>query len=402
MINVDIANIWGQVSLGDMLELESRLFSAHSKLAQDTEKGKNLTSWMQLPEKKLSELILLSERICLDSDVLVVIGDSGATLGAQAVIELLQGPHRNLGLGRSNPQILFAGDNLSTLDYNQLTRLLAGRSFSLLVIAGTTLSREAAIALRSLRWRLDRKSGTDYGRDRIFVVTDPKEGPLRQLVEAEGWENYELPTGTDPLCALLSPAGLLPMAVAGIDVKALLKGAREAVDAFNLLSFDNPAWLYTTARHLLHASGQQQEFLGSFEPGFCAMGRWWQQLFSRTGPVPFPIRLPGEQALPEQLQRQHPRSFFETLIRFDGPDRELIINRNVFDPEGLNALADQSLDQVQKACFDALVEEHADLDIPLVSVECGQLSEQTLGQLIWFFLLSRALSQGLQTEARSD
>ena len=197
MISVDISNVWGQVALPDLLAIESEVSAAHETLMEGTGAGSEFRGWLDLPSREtnpeLFRVLLAAERIRNDSEVCVVVGIGGSYLGARAAIELLQGPNHNLGKGKGNPQIFFAGNNLSTRHWNELMGLLKDRDFSVIVISKSGTATEAAIAFRSLRWMLERKYGTDIAKRRIYVVTDPVDGALRQLAEEEGWESFSIP-----------------------------------------------------------------------------------------------------------------------------------------------------------------------------------------------------------------
>jgi glucose-6-phosphate isomerase len=170
----------------------------------------------------------------------VVVGIGGSYLGSRAAIELLQGPNHNIGKGKGNPQIFFAGNSLSTRQWNELTRLLKDKDFSVIVISKSGTTMEPALAFRSLRWMLERKYGTEVAKQRIYAVTDPVDGALRQMAEEEGWECFSIPKGVGGRYSVLTAAGLLPMAVAGVDIQEVMEGAADAREAYGLRSFENP------------------------------------------------------------------------------------------------------------------------------------------------------------------
>ena len=197
-------------------------------------------------------------------------------------MELLQGPNRNIGRGKGDPQIFFAGNNLSTRHWNELVGLLEGKDFSVIVISKSGTTLEPAIAFRGLRWMLERKYGTDEAGKRIYAVTDPVCGALHQMAEEEKWETFAIPVGVGGRYSVLSPVGLLPMAVAGIDIMEVLNGAMDAKEGYDLRSFENPVWLYAGVRNALSRRGKAIEIFESFEPGFHGFSRWWQQLFGES------------------------------------------------------------------------------------------------------------------------
>ena len=381
MIQVDISNIWGELSLRDLLGLERDVFQAHLNLSEDFSPAR-LTA-----PGDLDRVLAAAERIREESEVLLVIGGCN---GAQGILELLQGTHRNMLRGKGEPQIFFTGKDLSTRAWNELLRLMEGKDFSLCVIGSAP---ESAIAFRNLKWRLERRYGTDEARQRIFAVTT-EVAPLHQMAREAGWETFVIPETVLDYSHILSPAALLPLSVAGIDIRALLRGAEEAAKEFDLRSYENPVWLYTAARHLLGGKGLSLELLRTGEPDFSRMGSWWQQLFGGGGAL-FPVctGLTGGQSLPVEGAR-----FLETIVRFDPPEQKASICAAVKDLDGLNHLSGSTLDQVEEAAFQSLLEAHTDLGIPLITIDCGEPDEHTLGQLLWFFLLSSALDRILLPE----
>ena len=303
MISVDISNVWGSMTLPELLAMEREIAAAHQTLYEGSGAGSDYLGWMDLPVSEptaeLTRLLKAAQRIRENSDVLVVLGVGGGCMGAEAVIELLQGPDRNMGRRKGDPLILFAGNNLSTRSFNDLCRNLEGRDYSLCVISKSGATLESAVALRNRKWMMERKYGTDGARKRIYAVTSRTKGALRQLANEELWESFVLPDDVPSRFSVLSPAGLLPMAVAGIDVLELLQGAVEAREEYNLRSFENPAWLYVGVRNVLYRKGKKIELMTAFEPAFRKMGIWWQQLMAQSegkqGKGIFPADFPRDQ-----------------------------------------------------------------------------------------------------------
>ena len=402
MIKVDISNVWGQLSLPDLLAVEHEVAAAHNTLATGTGAGNDFLDWMNLPvaepTEEMNRILAAAKQIRADSDVFVVVGIGGSYLGPRAAMELLQGVNRNLRRGKGDPMILFAGCNLSTRYWNELTRLLEGKDFSLCVISKSGTTIEPAIAFRNLRWMLERRYGTAQAKRRIYAITDGEKGALRQMSDEEGWESFVIPGDVGGRFSVLSPVGLLPMAAAGVDIMALLKGAAEAKREYDLRSFENPVWLYTACRSLLYRRGKAIELLESFEPGFAMMGRWWQQLFGESegkdgkGLFPAYAELTADLHSLGQLIQDGQRNLFETMVRFDPPVRKMVISEDIKDLDGLNYLAGRSLDFVQEQAYQGTMAAHADGGCPVISIDCGELTTETLGGLFWFFELSCAIS----------
>ena len=402
MIQVDISNIWGDVSLPALLAIEAEVFEAHRTLTEKTGAGNEYLGWLNLPAREPTEEILriqeTAKKIRRESDVCVVVGIGGSYLGPRAAVELLQGPNRNMGRGKGDPQILFAGNNLSTRHHQELLRLLENKDFSIIVISKSGTTTEPAIAFRALRWMLERRYGTDGANGRIYAITDPCTGALRQMAEEHKWESFSIPPAVGGRYSVLTPVGLLPMAVAGIDIMEILNGAMDGKENYDLRSFENPAWLYAAVRNLLYRNGKTVEILASFEPGFQMFGRWWQQLFGESegkdgkGLFPATAELTADLHSLGQLIQDGNRSLFETMIRFDPPEESVTIMADVRDLDELNYLEGKTLDYVDEQAYLGTVAAHADGGVSVITMDCGTLDERKVGELFYFLELSCALS----------
>ena len=402
MLNVDISNIWGEVALPDLLAIESEVAAAHEMLLEGTGAGSQYREWMNLPSREPNpeafRILLAAERIRNDSEVCVVVGVGGSYLGSRAAMELLQGPHHNIGKGKGDPQIFFAGNTVSTRSWNELMRLLKDKDFSVIVISKSGTTMEPAMAFRSLRWMLERKYGTDGANKRIYAVTDPVDGALRQMAEEKGWESFSIPVGVGGRYSVLTAAGLLPMAVAGLDILEMLQGAMDAKENYALGSFENPVWQYAAVRNLLYRGGKAIEILESFEPGFKLFGAWWQQLFGesegKAGKALFPAtaELTADLHSIGQLIQEGKRNLFETMVRFDPPENKVTIDSDWKDLDGLNYLEGKTLDFVEEKAFLGTVSAHVDGGVPVIVMDCGELNERTLGELFYFMELSCGVS----------
>ena len=402
MITVDISNIWGDLSLPDLLSAEKEVFDAHMKLTDKNGEGSDFLGWMDLPTEKETDEIrrirAAAKTIRETSDVFVVIGIGGSYLGPRAAIELLQGCNRNLGKGKGNPQILFAGNTLSTRAWNELVHLLEGKDFSIAIISKSGTTTEPAIATRALRWLLERKYGTEGAKKRTYAITDPVNGALRQMAEEEGWESFVIPPSVGGRYSVLTAVGLLPMAVAGIDPMEVMQGAVEAKREYDLRSFENPVWLYVAIRNLLYRKGKMIEILESFEPGFKMMGAWWQQLFGESegkdGKGIFPATAeftPDLHSLGQMIQ-QGERNIFETMIRFDAPENPYTIASDYKNLDGLNYLEGKTLDFVDEQAYRGTLAAHVDGGVPVITMEAGKLDAQKVGELFYFFELACGIS----------
>ena len=402
MIKVDISNVWGQLSLPDLLNIEKEIAAAHATLADGTGEGNDFLGWLKLPvSKETPEMLRIraaAEHIRQTSDVFVVVGIGGSYLGPRAAIELMQGCNHNIGKGKGNPQIFFAGNGLSTRGWNELMRLLEGKDFSLAVISKSGTTTEPAIAFRGLKWMLERKYGTDGAKKRIYAITDPCKGALRQMATEEGWETFVIPPDVGGRFSVLTAVGLLPMAVAGIDINAVMAGAYDAKQLYNIRSFENPVWLYAGVRNLLYRRGKCIELLESFEPGFKMMGGWWQQLFGESegkdGKGIFPVTAEFTADLHSlgQMIQQGERNIFETMIRFDAPEQKMVVGSDAKNLDGLNYLAGKTLDFVDEKAYLGTLAAHVDGGVPVITMDMGELNDEKLGEMFYFFELSCGVS----------
>ena len=403
MIKVDISNVWGSVEFADLMEIEKEVSAAHAALDVGTEEVKRYRGWRNLPARltdaELSRMEETADRLRSQSEAVVVVGVGGASLGARAAIELLQGQNRNIGRGtKGNPQIFYAGNSLSTRQWNELCRILDDRDFSIAIVSKSGTATETAIATRALRWRLERKYGTDGARGRIVAVTDPVQGALRQMANEEGWETFSIPPDVSGRFSVLSAAGLLPMAVAGLDIRRVLAGARTAKEEYDLRSYENPVWLYAAVRNLLYRHGKEIEIFSAFEPDFRGFSAWWRKLFGESegkdGKGIFPATAVFTEELHSmgQLIQQGKRNLFETVLHFDPAEAPCSIGSDVKNLDKLNYLAGKTLDEVDESAYLGMVLAHSDGGVPVMTVDCGALDEAKLGELFYFMELSCVLS----------
>ena len=321
MIDVELSNIWGSVSLPDLLSGEKDLFDAHMQLRTNQPDGPDFLGWLNAPEGVMARAVLsigkAAERIAELGDTLVIVGSGDAPAAAQAAI-------RALGAA-SGLELIFAGTSLSTSAYEQLCTRLEGTDFCLLLTAQDAVSIECGVASRAVRWLLDRRYGPE-ARQHIFVCA-PQGSLLHTMAKEEGYTFLPQPAQLGCADSALSPAALLPMAAAGIEPLALLEGAEQAYHDYDLRAFENPAWMYAGARHALELRARRTEFLGVFEPALLPFARWLAGNTARRscrggyGVLPVPAELPGSlDAMDAMLAGS--RSAFETFLRVPLPARK--------------------------------------------------------------------------------
>lgn len=387
MVNADISNVWCAISLPDLLGAEKTVFDAHLALTAAAEPEGESCPWGFVPEE--IEPVLEAARQIAESDALVVLGGNPVCRAAQGAIELLQGRYRNGD--REKLPVFFAGESLSSRDWNRLVKMLEGKDFSVCVISDAGRDPQPFAALRGLKWILERRFGTDGAKKRIFAVAGPRDDTLAQMAQENGWKLLRA-TGEDPYSlSAWSAAGLLPMAAAGLDAAQVLQGVREAREEFDLRSFENPVWLYAALRTVFFRQNRRTEILGTSEPDFRTLGSWWQSLFA-PGDV-YPAAACGDRT--QLLFRLGADDVFETELRFDPPENAAVIGDSASDTDGLNALAGCTLEAVQAQLADEWAQLREDAGVPAITLECAELTERTLGQLLYFFGLGSALAKQL-------
>ena len=400
MLKVDLSNVWGDLSLPDLLATEQEVFAAHKTLAEGRGPGNDFLGWLELPTfeetEELQRIRRAAERIRADSDVFVVVGIGGSYLGPRAAIELVKGQNHNLK--DSDPQVFFAGNNLSTRAWQELCELLEGKDFSINIISKSGTTTEPAIATRALRWMLERKYGAEKAKKRIYVTTDPKHGALRQMATEEGYESFIIPPNVGGRYSVLTAVGLLPMAAAGIDVQTVIGEAGEAFAAMSAQSPENPAWQYAAARQHLYQLGKTTEILACYEPSFRFMAEWWKQLYGESegkngiGIFPASVEYNADLHSMGQYIQDGPRTLMETVVSFEQPQNEFTVPFAMGDPDRLNYLAGRKLSDISRMAQEAVKAAHIAGGVPNLEVRVPKRDEAGFAWLVCFFELACAIS----------
>ena len=392
MIEVELSNIWGSVSLPDLLSGEKDLFDAHMQLRTNVPDGPDFLGWLNAPEGVMARAVLsigkAAEQIAELGDTLVIVGSGDAPAAAQAAI-------RALGAA-SGLELIFAGTSLSTSAYEQLCSRLEGQDFCLLLIAQTAVDMECGVASRAVRWLLDRRYGPE-ARQHIFVCA-PQGSLLHTMAKEEGYTFLPQPAQLGCADSALSPAALLPMAVSGIEPLSVLEGAGQAYHDYDLRAFENPVWMYAGARYALYGKGRATELLGTFDPAFTAFGKWWAQWVCRhpcqdgVGVLPVPMELTGGLDALDLMIASGRYPLFETLLRFAPLSTQKInVEMDWKDYDGLDYLAGRSVGEVEQAAYQAMLDTHAAGDVPVIVLEGETMTPAALGELFYFFELANAI-----------
>jgi len=370
------------------------LEQARTMLEEGNGPGGDFTGWVHLPrdydKEEFARIQAAAKKIQKQSQVLVVIGIGGSYLGARAVIELLLSNNYNLKK-KNTPDIFFAGNGLSTDALLELLELIGDRDFSVNVISKSGTTTEPAVSFRIFKGLLEEKYGKEGAKERIYATTDKARGALKGLADAEGYEEFVVPDDVGGRFSVLTAVGLLPIAVAGVDVGALMAGARQAMEELSAPGLDNPAWQYAAARHALYKAGKKVEILAGYEPSFRFFGEWWKQLFGESegkegkGLLPASVEFTADLHSMGQYIQQGERVMLETVVRFDKGRGSITIPDDPENVDGLNFLSGKTLDFVAEQAMRGTILAHVDGGVPNVLIEMPKITAQSIGYLIYFF-----------------
>ena len=388
-----------------IMEYKKQVAQIHKELHERSNDEKDFVGWLELPtnydKKEFSRIKKAAKKIKKESDILLVIGIGGSYLGARAVIESLTNTFYNLlsDKDRKFPQILYAGNNLSPNYINDLIQYIGNKDFSVNVISKSGTTTEPGIAFRIFREILENKYGIEEARSRIYVTTDKEKGALKTLSDNEGYERFVIPDNVGGRYSVLTAVGLLPIATAGIDIDKLMEGARNAQNRFNDPDLKyNDCYKYAVVRNILYKSNKETEILANYEPKLHYFTEWWKQLFGESegkdlkGIFPAGVDLTTDLHSMGQYIQEGNRNLFETVLSVKNPNSNLQINTDEDNLDGLNYLVGKDLDFINKKAMEGTVKAHVDGDVPNIQIEIEKLNEESIGELIYFFEKSCAVS----------
>jgi glucose-6-phosphate isomerase len=375
-----------------------------ASLHNGTGKGNDFLGWLTLPsaitEAEITGLETTAEKLRSRCDVVVVVGIGGSYLGAKAVIDALSGSFDSPETAGRNTRIVYAGQNIGEDYLYELTRYLNGRSFGIINISKSGTTTEPALAFRILKKQLEEAVGKQEAKERIVAVTDRSRGALRALAAGEGYRTFVIPDNVGGRFSVLTPVGLLPIAVAGIDIRQLIAGAADMEKATGCdVPFDqNISAVYAATRNLLYTNGKKIELLANFHPKLHYVAEWWKQLYGEsegkehkgifTASVDFTTDL---HSMGQWIQEGE-RTIFETVISILEPNHRVEIPFDDQDLDGLNFLAGKNVDYVNKMAELGTQLAHVDGGVPNIRIEVPQLNAWYVGQLIYFFEKACAIS----------
>ena len=402
MIQIDLSKLQQFVSVPYEMELAPRLHIVHGHLQKGNGAGGEFTGWVHLPESydraEFARIEQAAQKIRSDSQALVVIGIGGSYLGARGVIECLCSPNYNLKK-KDTPNIYFIGNGLSSDQLSETMELLDGVDFSVNVISKSGTTTEPAVAFRFFRRLLEERYGKEGAAARIYATTDRHKGALKSLADANGYETFVVPDDIGGRYSVLTAVGLLPIAVAGINIGELMAGAQSMMEVCRADDIAvNPAWQYAAARYELYQDGKKIELLASFEPSFRFMAEWWKQLYGESegkegkGLFPASVEFTADLHSMGQYIQQGERHLFETVVRFGPSAHENPVPYDDGNGDGLNFLAGKTMDFIREQAMDGTLIAHVEGGVPNITVQAGRRNAFTLGEMIYFFEYACGLS----------
>ena len=397
MIKVDISQVQNFVSAKDIKSLEPEVKEAILKLEKGTGAGNDFIGWTDLASKtdnSLLDAIEETARVLRENcEVVVVAGIGGSYLGSRAVIEALGNSLSQLIQDGKNPQILFAGHNISEDYLYELTEYLKTKKFGIINISKSGTTTETALAFRLLKKQCEDQRGKDVARKVIVAITDAKRGAARVCADKEGYKSFIIPDNVGGRFSVLTPVGLLPIAIAGYDIRQLIKGAAdmEGQTTSGVKFEDNPAALYAAVRNALYRSGKKIEILVNFQPKLHYMSEWWKQLYGESegkenkGIFPASVDFSTDLHSMGQWIQEGERTIFETVISVDKVQHSVLVPSDDENLDGLNFLAGKHVDEVNKMAELGTQLAHVDGGVPNIRITVPQLNEYWIGQLIYMF-----------------
>ncbi|MCL7749904.1 glucose-6-phosphate isomerase [Halalkalibacter alkaliphilus] len=378
--------------------MQDAVTAAHEALHNKTGAGSDFLGWIDLPKnydrEEFSRIQAAAEKIQSDSDVLLVIGIGGSYLGARAAIEALNHSfYNNLSKEeRKTPQVFFVGQNISSTYVKDLLALIEGKDVSVNVISKSGTTTEPAIAFRIFRDYLEKKYGVEEARKRIYATTDRAKGALKTLATEEGYETFVVPDDVGGRFSVLTAVGLLPIAVSGLDIETMMKGAEAASEDFSNPNLaENESYQYAVVRNALYNKGKTIELMVNYEPSLHFVSEWWKQLFGESegkdgkGIYPASVDFSTDLHSMGQYVQDGRRDLFETIINVENVREHVTIEEAASDLDGLNYLAGQTMDFVNKKAFQGTMLAHTDGGVPNLIVNVPELNEYYFGYLVYFF-----------------
>ena len=386
----------------ELSAMASAVEDAHQKIQDKSGEGADFLGWVDLPvnydKEEFDRIKKAAQKIKNDSKALVVIGIGGSYLGARAAIEFCTSQNYNL-VSKDTPNIYFSGNSISGNSLSELVDLVKDVDFSINVISKSGTTTEPAIAFRIFRDLLIKKYGEEEAAKRIYVTTDKEKGTLKEFSDKAGYETFVVPDDVGGRYSVLTAVGLLPIAVAGIDIDKMMQGAQDAREAYSVCDIQkNDCYKYAAIRNILLGKGKAVELMVAYEPDFTMMNEWFKQLFGESegkdGKGIFPASVVCSTDLHSMGQyiQDGVRMLFETSVMFTKPKREVVIEEDDVNADGLNFLAGKTMDFVNRKAYQGTLLAHVDGGVPNICIEVPEMNEYEFGYLVYFFEKACAVS----------
>jgi len=399
---LSIKHLQGFVRDDEFIGIAPAVKAAHEALHTGTGLGNDYIGWLNLPtdydKEEFARIKAAAKKIQGNSDIFIVIGIGGSYLGARAAIEFIKSPNYN-ALCKDTPQIYYTGNSISSNALSELLEICEGKDISINMISKSGTTTEPAIAFRLFRELLEKKYGKEGAKERIFCTTDKAKGTLKALADREGYETFVVPNNVGGRYSVLTAVGLLPIAVSGADIDALMKGAKDAQDKFTDPDIDkNDCYKYAAIRNVLYNKGLTTEILVSYEPAFTLMNEWFKQLYGESEGKDFKGIFPASVIFSTDLHsmgqyiQDGRRNLFETVVHFEKVQREITIGTDPENLDGLNFLSGKTMQFVNQKAFEGTVLAHNDGGVPNIILNVDDMDEYNLGYLIYFFEKACAIS----------
>ena len=399
-IKLDLKNT--NIGMDKILEYKSEVKEIDDRLRKDPNNEKEFLGWLELPtnydKEEFERIKKAAKKIQEDSKVFVSIGIGGSYLGARAVIDCLTSTFYNYK-EQNTPQMLYAGNNISPVYLNELIELIGDRDFSINVISKSGTTTEPAIAFRVFREILENKYGVEEARKRIYVTTDKAKGALKELANEEGYETFVVPDNIGGRYSVLTAVGLLPIAVAGVNIDELMQGAKDAQDKYvdSDLKY-NECYQYAVVRNILNKNLKEIELLVNYEPKMHYFTEWWKQLYGESegkmarGIFPAGVDFTTDLHSMGQYIQEGKRHLFETVINIEESASDILMKEEEDNLDGLNYLSGKTMDYVNKKAMEGTIEAHVTGGVPNIVINVDRLDAKAIGHLIYFFELACAMS----------
>lgn len=405
-ISFDSSNVADFVHENELAEIQPMVTAADELVRKGTGAGSDFRGWLDLPsnydKEEFARIKKAAEKIREDSEVFVAIGIGGSYLGARAAIDFLNNTFYNMLTKEQRngaPQVIFAGNSISSTYLADVLNLIGDRDFSINVISKSGTTTEPAIAFRVLKEKLIAKYGEEEAKKRIYATTDHAKGALKTEADAEGYEEFVVPDDIGGRFSVLSAVGLLPIAVAGGDIDQLMKGAEDASKEYTDADVNkNDAYKYAALRNILYRKGYTTELLENYEPTLQYFGEWWKQLMGESegkdqkGIYPSSANFSTDLHSLGQYIQEGRRDLMETVINVEKPNHDIDIPKEAENLDGLRYLEGRTMDEVNKKAYQGVTLAHNDGGVPVMTLNIPDQTAYTLGYMIYFFEAAVAVS----------